>query len=185
MVRGSRVLKGKTLAKINVYMGQVTQAFPHLDLEKVKQKVKLASSHWDKQKWLVIYNALADPRTSAEIALHLGVSQGFVRKVIQQYNRQGEIGLSTPGKGGRRNCYLSWDEEKQLIDGFKQKARRGQVATAIQIKLAYELKCGFLVHKTTIYRLLERHQWRKIVPRSSHPKKDPSTIDQFKKTSLT
>ncbi len=46
-------------------MGQVTQACPHLDLETVKQKVKLASSHWDKQKWLVIYNALIDPRTSA------------------------------------------------------------------------------------------------------------------------
>lgn len=164
-------------------MGQVTQACPHLDLETIKQKVKLASSYWDRQKWLVVYNALADPRTSVQIARHCGVSQGFVRKVIQQYNRQGENGLSTPGKGGRRNCYLSWEEEKQLIDEFKQKACRGQIATAIQIKLAYELKCGFPVHKTTIYRLLERHQWRKIVPRSSHPKKDPSAIDEFKKTS--
>ncbi len=164
-------------------MGQVTQACPYLNLETVKQKVKLASSYWQRQKWLVIYNALADPRTSADIALHLGVSQGFVRKVIQQYNRSGEIGLSSPGKGGRRNCYLSWDSEKQLIDSFKEKARRGQIATAMQIKLAYEQKCGLTVHKTTIYRLLERHQWRKIVPRSSHPKKDPNAIDEFKKTS--
>jgi hypothetical protein len=117
-------------------MGQVTQACPYRDLETVKQKVKLASSYWQRQKWLLIYNALADPRTSADIALHLGVSQGFVRKVIQQYNRTGEIGLSSPGKGGRRNCYLSWDSEKQLIDEFKEKARRGQIATAIQIKLA-------------------------------------------------
>ncbi|WP_009631412.1 helix-turn-helix domain-containing protein [Synechocystis sp. PCC 7509] len=117
-------------------MGQVTKACSHLEKETIKQKIKLASSHWDRQKWLVIYNALADPRLSAQIARHCGVSQGFVRKVIQQYNRTGEIGLSTPGKGGRRNCYLSWDEEKQLIDGFKEKARRGQIATAIQIKLA-------------------------------------------------
>ncbi len=73
-------------------MGLFTQACSHLGLETVKQKVKLASSYWEKQKWLVIYNALVDPRTSAEIALHLGVSQGFVRKVIQQYNRTGEIG---------------------------------------------------------------------------------------------
>lgn len=166
-------------------MGQVTQAFPHIDLETVKQKVKLASSHWEKQKWLVIYNAFADPRTAAEIALHLGVSKGFVRKVIQQYNRQGENGLSTPGKGGRRNCYLSWKQEKQLIDLFKQKARRGQIATVIQIKKAYEQECGFPVHKTTIYRLLERHQWRKVIPRPSHPIKDQNTIDEFKKTSPT
>ncbi len=87
----------------------------------------------------MLYNALIDPRTSEEIGLHLGVSQGFVRKVIQQYNRLGASGLESPGKGGRRNCYLSWDAEKQLIDSFKEKARRGQVATAIQIKQAYEL----------------------------------------------
>ncbi|MEH2107414.1 helix-turn-helix domain-containing protein [Nostoc sp.] len=165
-------------------MAQVTQAFLHLDLETVKQKVKLATSHWEKQKWLVIYNAIADPRTAAEIALHVGVSKGFVRKVIQQYNRQGETGLSTPGKGGRRNCYLSWEQEKKLIDSFKEKARRGQVTTAMQIKLAYERECGFTVHKTTIYRLIERHQWRKIVPRPNHPKKDLNAIDKFKKTSL-
>lgn len=163
-------------------MAQVTQAFPHLDLETVKQKVKLASSYWERQKWQVIYNALADPRRAAAIALHVGVSKGFVRKVIQQYNRQGEIGLSTRGKGGRHNCYLSWEQEKELIDSFKEKARRGQVATAKQIKQAYEIECGFPVHKTTIYRLLERHQWRKIVPRPSHAKKDPNAIDEFKKT---
>lgn len=164
-------------------MAQVTQAFPHLDLETVKQKVKKALSHWERQKWLVIYNAIADSRTAAEIALHVGVSKGFVRKVIQQYNRKGEAGLSTPGKGGRHNCYLSWEQEKELIDSFKEKARRGQVATAMQIKLAYEKESGFSVHKTTIYRLLERHQWRKIVPRPTHPKKDPNAVDEFKKTS--
>jgi transposase len=163
-------------------MTQVTQAFPHLDLKTVKQKVKLASSYWERQKWQVIYNALAEPRTAAEIALHVGVSKGFVRKVIQQYNRQGEIGLLTPGRGGRQNCYLSWEQEKQLIDSFKEKARRGKVATAKQIKQAYELQCGFAVHKTTIYRLLERHQWRKVVPRPSHPQKDPNAENEFKKT---
>lgn len=166
-------------------MYRVTQAFPHLDLETVKQKVKLAQSYWERQKWLVIYNALADPRTAADIALHVGVSKGFVRKVIQQYNRQGEIALSTPGKGGRHNCNLSWEQEKQLIDSFKEKVKRGQVATAIQIKRAYEQECGYPVHKTTIYRLLERHQWRKIVPRPSHPKKDANAVDEFKKTSST
>lgn len=165
-------------------MAQVTQAFPHLDLETVKQKVKTALSYWERQKWQVIYNAIADPRTAGEIALHVGVSKGFVRKVIQQYNREGETGLSTPGKGGRRNFYLSWEQEKELIDSFKEKAGCGQIATAMQIKLAYERECGFMVHKTTIYRLMERHQWRKIVPRPSHPKKDPTAIDEFKKTSL-
>ncbi len=47
-------------------MGQVTQAFPHLELEAVKQKLKQANKYWQRQKWLVIYNAMIDPRPTAE-----------------------------------------------------------------------------------------------------------------------
>lgn len=68
-------------------MGQVTQAFPHLGLEAVKHKVKTANKHWQRQKWLVIYNAMIEPRPAADIAMHVGVSKGFMRQVIQKYNR--------------------------------------------------------------------------------------------------
>lgn len=146
-----------------MYRGQVTQAFPDLELETVKQKVKKAAKYWDRQKWLVIYNAMIDPRPAAEIARHVGVSKGLVRQVIQQYNRQGEAALATPGKGGRRNCYLSREQERKLIESFKEKASKGQIATAKEIKNVYEQKIGHQVHKMTIYRLLERHQWHKIV----------------------
>lgn len=165
-------------------MSQVTQAFPHLELERVKQRLKQASKYWERQKWLVIYNAMIDPRPAADIARHIGVSKGFVRQVIQQYNRQGEAAVSTPGKGGRRNSYLSWEAEQQLIESFRKKARSGQIATAKEIKNAYEQKIGHQVHKTTIYRLLERHQWHKIVPRPSHPKEDSQAQEEFKKTLL-
>jgi len=87
------------------------------------------------------------------------VSKGFVRQVIQQYNRQGEAAVSRPGKGGRRNCYLSWEQEQRLIESFKEKSVN--IATAKEILLAYEQKIGHQVHKTTIYRLLERHEWQK------------------------
>lgn len=163
-------------------MSQVTQALPHLDIETVKQKLKTASRHWERQKWLVIYTARVAPRPAQAIAKHIGVSKGFVRQVIQRYNRQGEAALSTPGKGGRHHCYLSWLAEKQLIESFKKKAVKGHIATAKEIKLAYEQQVGHPVHKTTIYRLLERHQWHKIVPRPSHPKQDPQAQEDFKKT---
>jgi transposase len=167
-----------------MHMSQVTQAFPHLKLEKVKHKLKQADKYWERQKWLVIYNAMIDPRPAAEIAKHAGVSKGFVSQVIQQYNRQGEAAVSTPGKGGRRNCYLSWEQELQLIGSFKEKARKGYIATAKEIKIAYAQKIGHQVHKTTIYRLLERHEWHKIVPRPSHPKENFQAQEEFKKTLL-
>lgn len=163
-------------------MSQVTQALPHLDLEIVEQKLKTATKHWERQKWLVVYTAMVDPRPAKDIAKHMGVSKGFVRQVIQHYNRYGEEALATPGKGGRHNCYLSWSQEKQLIESFKTKAVKGYIATAKEIKLAYEQQVGHQVHKTTIYRLMDRHQWHKIVPRPSHPKEDPVAQEDFKKT---
>jgi hypothetical protein len=38
------------------------------------------------------------------------------------------------------------------------------------------------VHISSIYRLLERHGWRKLVPRPRHPKANPEAQAVFKKT---
>ncbi len=62
---------------------------------------------------------------------------------------------------------------------------RGEIATVAKIKEDYEKLVGQTVHKTTIYRLLERHEWRKIVPRQSHPKANQQEQEAFKKTSKT
>lgn len=34
----------------------------------------------------------------------------------------------------------------------------------------------------TVYRMLDRHGWRKVIPRLRHPKADMQTQDAFKKT---
>jgi len=39
-------------------------------------------------------------------------------------------------------------------------------------------------YKTTIYRLLERHEWHKIVPRPKHPKEDSQAQEEFKNFAL-
>ena len=164
-------------------MSRVTIAAPHLTAEAVKEKMKTAQSFWHRQKWLVVYNALVHPRSAQEIAQHTGVSVGTVHKVISEYNRKGAEALSTPGKGGRRNQYLTPEQEKAFLESFKKKATRGEITTVAQIKEDYEKLVGQRVHKTTIYRLLERHEWRKIVPRQSHPKANEQEQEAFKKTS--
>lgn len=57
------------------------------------------------------------------------------------------------------------------------------MATATEFKIAYEELVGHGVHKMTIYRLLDRHKWRQIVPRPNHIKADPESQAEFKKTS--
>jgi hypothetical protein len=45
-------------------------------VEAVEQKLKSARSYWHRQKWLIVYNRLVDPRPAAEVAKQTGVSVG-------------------------------------------------------------------------------------------------------------
>jgi transposase len=163
-------------------MSRGSRAAPHLSLEAVEQKLKSTDSYWHRQKWLIVYNGLVDPRPASAIAKQTGVSVATVHKVISQYNQLGVAALETPGKGGRYNSYLTREQEKEFLGKFFEQAAKGQIPTVTQIKIAYEQLVGHPVHKTTIYRLLDRHQWRKIVPRPCHVKADPQEQEAFKKT---
>lgn len=164
-------------------MSKKTKAKPHLSADEIKQKIKTTVGFWRVQKWLIVYNALNYPRSSEEIALHLAVSPALVHKTISEYNRKGVSAIETKGKGGRRNSYMSREEEQAFLNGFIIKAQSGNIATSEQIKEAFERLIGRTVHKTTIYRLLERNGWRKVVPLPHHPKADKEAQESFKKTS--
>lgn len=164
-------------------MSKITRAKGHLKNEGIQQKIKSTVGFWRVQKWLIIHNAFNYPRHSQEIADHLSVSKSFVNKTISEYNRFGVASIETRGKGGRYHSYLTSQEEQKFMENFISSAQKGQIATAGQIKEAYEKRIGKQVHKTTIYRLLDRTGWRKVVPLPSHPLKDKQAQEDFKKTS--
>jgi len=70
-------------------MSRVSRAASHLSVEAVEQKLKSAPSYWHRQKWLIVYNGLVDPRPASAIAKQTGVSVAMVHKVISQYNQSG------------------------------------------------------------------------------------------------
>jgi transposase len=164
-------------------MGKITKSSAHLSKEEIQAKIKTTVGFWRVQKWLVIWNALVDPRPAGEIALHTGLAEQSVHNLISRYNRLGPEAVEGPGKGGRRRYYLSWDEEVVFLESFKQAALTGQIATVAEIKEALERRLGKRVHKTTVYRLLQRHGWRKLVPRPFHVDADKQEQETFKKTS--
>ncbi len=161
-------------------MPRVSRALPHLSVEQVQQKMKTACNFCQQQKWLIIYNALVDPRPAAQIALHTGTSKRMVHQVISDYNRQGATAIETPGKGGRRRSNLSFAEEKEFLAQFMDSAKKGLITTIAKVKRAYEAKIAKTVAKSTIYRLLERHGWRKVMPRSHHPQTKFEEQQEFK-----
>ncbi len=163
-------------------MARITRAASHLSLEEVKTRLKLDPHPWCRQRWLIIYNALVDPREATDIAKHTGATVAMVHQVISAYNRLGVAAVETPGKGGRRHHYVTWEEEQAFLAPFFSRAERGEIATAGEIKRAFEAQLGHGVHKSTISRLLQRHGWRKPMPRPVHPQASPAAQEQFKKT---
>lgn len=163
-------------------MARVTRAAGHLSVEQVKERMQTDPYAWRRQRWLIIYNALVDPRPAEAIAKHCGVSKASVHQVISSYNRFGVAAVETRGKGGRYHDYLSLEEEREFLAPFFARAERGELATAGQIKQAFETHVGQEVAESTIYRLLARHDWRKLMPRPRHPKASPEAQEQFKKT---
>ena len=72
--------------------------------------------------------------------------------------------------------------EDDFLAPFFARAQRGELATAGQIKQAFERRVGQEVAQSTISRLLARHGWRKLMPRPKHPNASPEAQEQFKKT---
>jgi transposase len=163
-------------------MARMTRAAPHLSVEEVKNRLTNDPRPWCRQRWLIIYNALVDPRQAAEIAKHCGVSKAMVHQVISTYNRLGIAAVETPGKGGRRHEYLTREQEQAFLAPFFARAEQGELATASEIKQAFESRVGGEVEESTISRLLHRHGWRKVVPRPRHPRASKEAQEQFKKT---
>src|SRR5438132_13871098 len=134
-------------------MAKVTRAVSHLSDEEIKQRLTHDSRSWCRQRWLIIYNALVQPRKAEEIARHCGVSKATVHQVISTYNRLGVAAVETPGKGGRRHQYLTRQEEEQFLAPFFARAEAGEIATVREIWQAFEARVGEKVDDSTIYRL--------------------------------
>lgn len=135
-----------------------------------------------RKRWRIIYHALVDPQPAEKIALHSGVAKDTVHKLISHDNRFGLAAIETPGKGGRKRCYLTIKQEKHFLQPFFEQAAKGEIATCAMIHAAYEARVGGSLDESTIHQLLTRHGWRKVIPRSKHPKADKEQQETLKKT---
>ncbi len=61
-------------------------------------------------------------------------------------------------------------EEDAILAPFEKAAEAGQAVTVKEIKAAFDKVRGKDTGRGYIYMLLKRHGWRKVMPRSKHPK---------------
>lgn len=76
-------------------MINATRIADHMSLDEVRMKMRMTGGFLKMQKWLVIYNAIIDPRPVSEIALHTGLSESSVQRIIADYNRMGPEALES------------------------------------------------------------------------------------------
>lgn len=154
-------------------------------IESLKGLLEVTRTKADFRRVLCMWLRARLQMPSREVAEAIGHSYGTVRRIQARYLREGESSLLGKGRGGRRYGNMSIDQETQLLTKFTEQAKAGGVIVVREIKSAYEKAIGHKVPKSTVYRMLDRHGWRKIAPRPRHPKADKKAQEAFKKTSGT
>jgi Winged helix-turn helix len=74
--------------------------------------------------------------------------------------------------------------EKALLARFAKTAGAGEMLNIHDLKTTYEKAIGQAISDSTVYNLLHRHSWRKLMPRPFHPKRDLAAQNAFKKTAF-
>jgi len=118
---------------------------------------------------------------SQDIGPMVGFHPQYVRVIWKRYKDEGERAILGERRGkGRGRAFLTEDEEEAFLKPFFDQAKKGGILMVKPLKQAYEKKAGREVHFTAMYKILARHDWRKIVPRPVHPKADKEVQEKFK-----
>lgn len=149
---------------------------------RLAERLKRANSHSEYQRIQCVLIRVTLGSSAAEIAQLLGWSRATVHVLHSRWAKEGDAIFELRGRGGRHHQHLSVTQEQDLLAPFVQRAQAGGVLTVAEIQQAYQKQAGKTVAPSTIYRLLDRHGWRKVVPRPRHPKTDVAAQGAFKKT---
>ena len=123
--------------------------------------------------------------TLEQTAAALGVGHATVSRLRATFSAPPSLQDATPKAtwGGRRNCWMSLEEETEFLAPWLAKAAQGVLVVASPIREALAKRLGQPVKASVVYRMLERHNWRKVAPDTRHPKSDPAIQEAWKKNS--
>lgn len=104
-------------------------------------------------------------KSTEEITGITGCSFMCIQKILARYAREGIGNLI------RHNCKshfrkLTFEEEQELLEPFKARAKKGELIKRQEIQEAFEKRTNEKTAKNTLYPLLHRHDWHKAIPKS-------------------
>ena len=152
----------------------------NLELELVKQLIKTNKLKRVDRRLQVIKLHL-EGKKQCEIADKLDYTAAWVCKLLKEYREKGLVEYARHKYGGNHRA-MSVSEETELLNQFEEESKSGKLVVANTIKKAFDEKRGKDTGRGYIYMLLKRHEARKVMPRSAHPKKaNDEVIDASKK----
>ncbi|MBO9618994.1 MAG: winged helix-turn-helix domain-containing protein [Niabella sp.] len=158
----------------------------HLNDAALKEKLSITAGKPEFSRWQILYLIQVAGIESAEtIAPLVNLSKQSIYKIVEGYNKSGVQGIKYTQRGGRRRCFLSVEQEASLLVSIEQKAAKGLVKTANDIRAMVEQRVGQNVSDDYLWDLLNRNNWKKKMPRPHHPKRDIEEQQAFKKNSPT
>ena len=152
--------------------------------ERIKELEEFRKSKWsgfEFTRFLCVWLRVMQNMTTEAISKTIGWHVNTVRFTQKDFINRGIPALTESKKGGRYHALMSEDEESAFLSQFKEAGGKGLILTVADMKEALEKRLGREVHITTVYRILHRHGWRKVVPRPRHPKRDNEATEAFKK----
>ena len=106
--------------------------------------------------------------------------QDVVTVLVSRYKANGLASITESHyHGNHRN--LSYAEEEALLEPFRQASNEGKTVSVHDIETAYREAVGHSIGTSQIYYVLHRHGWRKVMPRSKHPKKASDEVIETSK----
>lgn len=155
----------------------------YTEKEKLEIKKAYKSTHNAKarSRLLCVKLRVVNGLSLEEISHITEYSLSRVSHLISLYNRFGLEELEIKKYGGNHRN-MTPEEENEFLEPFRQQALAGEILEVSEILSAYENKLNKKVSKSTVYDLLHRNEWRKVMPRSEHPNKaNDENIDAYKK----
>ena len=126
----------------------------------------------------------AKGKTLAEVAQATDYSFSNITKLVRTYRGNGLSAIvENHYRGNHRN--MSYEEETALLKPYEKEAKAGQMVEVSEMEEAYQKAVGHSIGTAQIYYVLRRHGWRKVMPRSKHPKNArDEVIEASKKLTL-
>lgn len=143
---------------------QITQE----EYEAVKAKEKVTKDKHVSRRLRILMLRYEGHKVS-EIATMVGMRINSISQLCRRYREQGLEEFARIKYTSHRHA-LSEEKEKEILGKFEKAAEAGQEVTVAAIKAAFDEERGKDTGRGYIYMLLKRHNWRKVMPRSKHPK---------------